>query len=298
MIPEYPNFTGIGLGVKDEIGKIFSKFEPYHDFSFVNLLCWNANDTTEVSFLNGNLVVRLPDYVNGEPVVTLLGNDLIDDSLEKLLTTTNRLRLVPEVVVDSIVNKENFNISEDRDNFDYIYKLADLSNLSGLKFKKKRNKTNAIREVFSEKIDIENSNYIDASDTDRLSALFSKWAINSRQTKEELQFEKLAFKKLLENSSAFNLLLTTVSIESSLVAFSINEIVSPEWAICHFEKSLSIHNQMGTFIAWQAAKDLLDIGCLYVNWEPDLGIDGLRKSKLSFQPDYFLKKYEIKRSSL
>ncbi len=295
MINSFPYFSKLEIKHKNIIEAFATRFEPYHDFSFINLYCWNSDGSTEISMLNGNLIVRLPDYVNGTPVLTLLGDTSIDESIDQLLGTAKELRLVPQLVVDNIFNKDKFTLAEDRDNFDYIYKLTDLSNLSGYKFKKKRNKTNVVKSAFSEKIEVKSSNYIDSDTAVQLNNVFTEWSMNSKQPSDELRFERHAFTTLLENSSHFNLLLTTVSLESELVAFSINEIVNPDWAICHFEKALPVHSQIGTFIAWQATKDLLDIGCSYVNWEPDLGIPGLRKSKMSFQPDFFLKKYEIKK---
>jgi hypothetical protein len=35
-------------------------------------------------------------------------------------------------------------------------------------------------------------------------------------------------------------------------------------------------------------------GCIYVNREQDLGVDGLRQSKMSYNPLLFVKKFNIK----
>ena len=291
MIATFPHFTDLNENLRDEFVAFTSRFEPYSDFNFTSLYCWNIDGSTKVSWLNGNLVIQLPDYLTGEPVFSILGDNLIDESLEEL--SINKFKLIPEVVVRSIKNKEGLVIIEDPDNFDYIYELASISNLSGRKFKKKRNKANEFEKSLSGRLEVKKITSIDNYARSQLQEIILGWGTNSEQSTQEQRLEHKALSILLDNASELNLLLTMIEVDGKSVAFSINETLANGFAICHFEKAIPVHDQIFTFVAKKAAQHLLESGCDYVNWEQDLGLEGLRRSKMAFNPDRFLKKYKI-----
>jgi hypothetical protein len=80
-------------------------------------------------------------------------------------------------------------------------------------------------------------------------------------------------------------------VDGKVVAYTVAEPVSDESIVIHFEKGNTAYkgvyqaiNQM--FLEAQASK------YLYVNREQDLGEEGLRKAKLSYNPAFMLKKFE------
>jgi hypothetical protein len=97
----------------------------------------------------------------------------------------------------------------------------------------------------------------------------------------------------LEHAESFILMFTTLQIKGRLAGFSIHEILDQQFAITHFEKALPIHRNAYLPLINKAAADLVGNSCKYVNWEQDLGLEGLRKSKQSYQPVKFLKKYIV-----
>src|SRR5665213_627067 len=101
-IPLFPAFAKLNIGHRNEINSIVSRHEPYADFTFVNLFTWSINDQTEVSILNGSLVVKFPDYISGLPTYSIIGDSGIDESIKQLMTLTNSLNLVPEVVIRNL----------------------------------------------------------------------------------------------------------------------------------------------------------------------------------------------------
>jgi hypothetical protein len=101
---------------------------------------------------------------------------------------------------------------------------------------------------------------------------------------------------LLDNHHAFSLILIEIVVDGETKAFSINEKLSGDTAICHFEKALKTHHaSLNTFLVKEVAVKLCELGCRWINWEQDLGLDGLRRSKLSYQPAHYLKKFTITR---
>jgi hypothetical protein len=295
VISDFPQFSQIKIGHQEEIKRICSKIEPYSDFNFVSLFSWNTNGSAKVSILNRNLVIQFPDYTTDRTVISVFGHTAIDETLELLVSEFTSLELVPKALIDGISRPERFKLSEDRDNFDYVYKLSELANLDGGKFKKKRNKINSVNAAFSNSISVKTVESIESSDVRSIKKIFSSWSEKYEQ-EEQVLAEGKALNNLLHNVSSFNLLATILEINGEEVAFSINEVLGNGFAICHFEKALPVHSQINSFIAVQAARDLYGRGFEYVNWEQDLGIEGLRKSKLSFYPERMLKKYTVSRA--
>lgn len=292
MISQFPAFCKLGIEHQDEINQITSRYEPYSDFNFTSLFCWDVDDTTEISLLNGNLVIRLPDYITGEPIYSLLGENQVDESLKDLLELTDSLSLVPSVTVAAIQSHE-FKVTEDPDNFDYIYSLQDLVDFAGKKYKVKRNKTNQFMRNYEASLHLRNIQFSSKADREIAKAVFLKWAQERNRDENEIQNELLAIARVLEYSPDLNLTGVLVYIDQECVGFSINEIIDKEYSICHFQKALLEYEHLDVFISNLVAKELLHFGCTYVNWEQDLGIEGLRQLKSSYQEYSFLKKYKV-----
>lgn len=295
MIETYPNFSKLDINNRQEITGFTSKFEPYSDFDFTSLFCWNTDGSIEVAWLNGNLVIRMPDYLDGHTVYSILGDQAIDQSISSLLNTTHKLELLPEIVIQAIQNKSVFSISEDADNSDYVYDLEHLSKMAGAHFKKKRNKVNTfVKDHENYELVIKVVRDIDAEHIQVLKDLDHQWTkVNPRDAGDILS-ERKALDNLLNNFASIKPILTEVWVDGDLKAFSVNEVLANGYSICHFEKALKTHHDnIYTFLAAEVAKHLQAEGCKLVNWEQDLGLEGLRRSKQSYHPVKMLKKYTL-----
>lgn len=293
MISEYPAFTKIDISAKQEIQKFVEKFDPYSDFNFVSMFSWNADDEPRLSWLNNNLVIKLRDYVTpGQQVTSILGVKQIDDSLKTLLSATDKIELVPEVVIHNIEKPDDFCIVESRDNYDYIYSLSHLSDLPGKLYKKKRNKANHTRTFFGSRLKSSTSSLLQDSEKQELIDMLHTWQAQSKQLPDDMENEDRAINKILDEWNGFKLLLTRCRVDGLLVGFSINEVVSSAYSICHFEKFIIAHNDIGAYLVNEVAKELARHSTL-VNWEQDLGLSGIKRSKSSYYPVKFLRKYTV-----
>ena len=81
-----------------------------------------------------------------------------------------------------------------------------------------------------------------------------------------------------------------IRIDGKPVAFSIGEEVNPRGVVVHFEKALDGYNGLYPAINREFAARALS-GYEYINREEDMGIEGLRKAKLSYYPAILLEKY-------
>lgn len=81
-----------------------------------------------------------------------------------------------------------------------------------------------------------------------------------------------------------------IRIEGKPVAFTVGEEINPRCFVIHFEKAVDGYNGLYAAINHEFAANALS-GYEYINREEDMGIEGLRKAKLSYQPAILLEKY-------
>jgi uncharacterized protein len=291
MINSFPHFTPLTLEQGKIIAEYTSHFAPYSDFDFVSLYAWNTDDTTEVTLLNENLVITLPDYITGEPVISMLGTNKLAESMVTLLGTNKTIKLIPEDVVVNLGSYNDFEISEDPDNYDYIYDLEQHATLSGKSFKRKRNKLNSFIANNKERVSVQPIDF--HSKSHLITELFDNWVIERSKDDEEARNEQKALTRLIDNHENFDIVCYVTHYDDKPVAFSINELLPNNYAICHFQKSSYKIIDLDIFMTNYAAKELLNLGCKFINWEQDLGIPGLRTLKEGYKPVKLLKKYKV-----
>jgi hypothetical protein len=292
-IATFPEFSVLDIAHKPQIDAIISRFQPYADFTFVNLFTWSLNDLAEVSTYHGNLIVRFPDYITGKVTYSIIGDNKIDETMAGLFQLTDCLNLVPEVVVGSLRDASRYVLTEDRDGHDYIYDLDAIANLHGQHLKNKRNKLNKFIATYGGKVETRTLTTIDEQTADEIRRLFKRWATGTNKTCHQYEAERIAIDRLLTYIDQLNVLFMIVWIDGEMCAFSVNEVLDDGRAICHYEKALPGYDGAYTFVINYAAKELRRLGCGVVNWEQDLGLPGLRTAKTSYHPIGFLKKFSV-----
>lgn len=299
MIPKFPKFVKLSISHKPHIEKHIAKFPPYSDFNFTSLISW-GDEQIGISSLNGNLVIRFNDYVTNEPFYTFLGTNKINDTIKTLLEEASKnrlsahLKLIPEAAIkaDPEIFKK-FHIEEDRDNFDYIYLLEEAREFKGKKHRDKRNFMNRFKKLYKSSHKI-----IDLSDPKiqkEVLDLFFHWQKLRGRKKADVENELSAVKKIFEFSKNLSLICIGIYINKKLVAFSINEVLSDGYSMNLFEKADITYQGIFPYLRHITSVYLLELGSKFLSHEQDLGIEGLRKSKMSYNPHFFLKKYTIKR---
>lgn len=292
-IAKYPRFTKLRIDHKNEILSVTNKFLPYSDFNFISLFSWNTNDRIEISVLNNNLVIKMPDYITEESIYSIIGDNKIDESLFKLMKITKKLKMVPEIVINSIKDTNRFDLSEERDHHDYIYHLESMHKLSGREFKWKRKRLNRSKRELEARTKIIHNSSIKESDAERFLGVFDQWAKERAKNKKEISQEYKAITNILNHSAHFNLLFSEILLDNQIIGFSINEVMANGYANCHFQKVLLNQKNIDILLTNEVAKLLINNGCQFVNWEQDLGIDGLRRLKSLYYPKLMLKKFAV-----
>lgn len=298
MIPVFPKFKKISRNDRDEILSYTQGFLPYSDYNFNSLWSWDTTGEMKLSTLNGNLVVMLPDYLTGQPALSFIGNKKLKDTVSTLLEYTEKkginsgLTLIPEIAINRLSTKD-FRIEEDKNNFDYIFSTKKLSELSGRNFKTKR--LMAKRFITNHPDATFKTSLVSNSDSHKqILEVLKKWE-GKKAKKDDLVLENKAIRRtlMLSKIDKNELILSGVYLNDELLAFSIDEVLNIGYAISHFFKIKSDYKGVSEYLNQQTAQFLHEDGVELWNWEQDLGITGLNKSKMGYRPVQFLKKYKI-----
>ncbi|MCD5381568.1 MAG: phosphatidylglycerol lysyltransferase domain-containing protein [Candidatus Pacebacteria bacterium] len=116
---------------------------------------------------------------------------------------------------------------------------------------------------------------------------------NNKNSTEDIEQEKIAINRLLKMEEKGILTVSVLEVSGNPIAFSIDEILPRNFALSHFCKTDNSFKGAYQYLNMQTAKLLEKSSVLYWNWEQDLNIEGLRKSKMKNHPVNFLKSIKL-----
>ncbi len=300
MIPIFPRFSKLKLKHKKEIEAVTSSFPPYSDYNFSSLWSYNTDDSIEVSLLYGNLVVRFTDYLTVKPFYSFIGTRSVILTSRMLLTFSQKnriephLKLVPEFVIKSEPRmKKMFEISEDPDNHDYIVSARHITELPESLFKRKNYLVSRFKRKYPgyrvEFVDVRNPHI-----QNEMISLFERWEKNAGKSRKDTENELTAIRRLIDSVNDLEFHTLCIYHAGTLVAFTMYEKTFQKHGISAFQKADKTYTGIYAMLSHESAKHLYSLGCTYINYEQDLGIEGLRLSKSLWKPTHFLKKYIVK----
>ncbi len=176
-----------------------------------------------------------------------------------------------------------FDFIEDRNVADYIYETEKMITLPGKKLHAKRNHFNYFKNHY-------NYEYKTLSQEDMsvCMALFDVWAAEKGKG-QDMNASRRAAAKLLANYNALPVRGGGIYIDGKLSAFSIGEPVSKTTALIHVEFALDYRGLFNVISSEFCAREWTNFQ--YVNREEDMGLPGLRQTKLAYRPSYLLEKF-------
>lgn len=302
-VANFPEFSKLDIKHKDELREIAEQFPSYSDFNFVSLFTWDVDGEVEISDLNGNLVMKFTDYNDGSAFLTFLGTNQLLHTIEQLLdyckdnNLPEELKLIGEAIVHAIPKEEKhkYLIKEDRDNHDYILSAANMSDIGNF-HPKKRTKYNYFMREYGEKHQLTELDLDDPDTLQDIRQMLIDWQGVRGKESAEIKREFTAIEKCLEHSKVLNILGYGTYVDDKLIAFTLFELIHEKTAMLHFGKTNISFKGSNEHLQHNLAKYLNSLDVELMNNEQDMGIEGLRKSKESSLPIYFLKKYTVGRA--
>ncbi len=257
------------------------------EYGFGNIFLWAESFGTKVGRYKDFLLMR-----SGSAYLLPIGRGDFKEVIEYLIglaeSNGEKLKFV-NVINDARTALENafpgrFDFVEHRDFADYIYSVDDLISLAGKKYHKKRNHLSNFKKRYNwsfEKID--SSNLHECFET------YEVWLKNKDAENDADYDEYSAVKAAFDNFETLGFTGGLLRIDGKVEAFTMGEALNDEVFCTHIEKANTDIVGIYAAINNEFAKNCL-ASYKYVNREEDLGIEGLRKSKLSYYPAILLEK--------
>lgn len=265
------------------------------EYSFANLYLWGRQ---QIAFLHG--CVAFFAHFNGCSVYPYpIGTGDRRAVLEMIFEDAAQRGIPCRICCLSPADREEleqwfpgkFLFRSSRDNFDYVYDINDLADLRGRKFQRKRNHVNRFRAIhpdFSvEPITGENLNLAQA--------LTQQWYKDrlERDPDGDYLLEQVALDRTFSRYEELGMDGLLLRCDGKVVAMTMGTRLSQDTMDIHFEKALEDVDGAYAAINCEFARHIrLEYPeILYLDREDDLGLEGLRKAKLSYNPHHMLEKY-------
>ena len=300
MIQKFPHFKRLSLDDKAFM-RAFTAFLPtYSDFNFTSLFSWDVHEVAEASELFGNLVLKFTDYGTGKHFYTFIGVHEVDETIRRLIDFAkeqgldNELLLIPQSSISALKYPEHFHIDEDPDNHDYILSVDDLVEFKSNKYRGKRNLLNRFERFHGEKAITKEIDATDPEIRKKIDLVTYSWTEMKNKTIADVESELRAIKRCLDNATKLNTKGFGVFVDGEMVAYTLYELLPGKFATIHFCKADTSFVGVFEHMNHNLAKHLSTLDITHINMEQDLGLPGLRNSKMSYHPVHFLKKYKVK----
>ena len=261
------------------------------DMSFANIYCWRAFHQTHWAVVEGFLIIRfLIDgreqlgYMQpiGEGDFSHLLPLLEQDARENFgqpLRLYGLCREGRKCICESSLCHD-FAFDDDRALSDYIYLADDLRTLAGRKYQPKRNHLNRFLNGYNYRYEPLTPDHFEAC-----LQLEAAWraARTSDSDSEAMRHEQRALREAFDHWQELDLIGGVLFVDDHLAAFTYGSRINYDTFDCHIEKADTQYE--GIFAAINKLfADHLPTEFTYINREEDMGLEGLRRSKLSYYP--------------
>jgi hypothetical protein len=289
QLPRYPDHRDLLLDDKPFFDGLFRILQPrISELTFSGLYLFRRAHSYRASLLGDTIVILGRGYDGTPYALPPLGGEMLG-AAERLLADGWEIYGGDEPLAASLAGSKEIMSREDRDSFDYVYLRADLAELPGNRYHKKKNRIN----YFTARHDFTAEEYR-KEHRDGCRALLSDWQrVHGDRENGSLTAEVEATAEALSLSRQLGLEGVVVLVAGEVKAFALGERLNATTSVCHFQKADSFLEGLYQLVDREFNRRLFT-DCTYVNREQDLGEPNLRQSKLSYHPVELVKKFRIR----
>lgn len=187
--------------------------------------------------------------------------------------------------------EDKYLVEEQVDSRDYLYNGDAMRSLAGKKLHKKKNRVNAFKREYEGRYEYRR---LCCSDSHDVWVFLDRWRQQKgEEVEEHLDYEVKGIHDILKNCSEFSIHMGGVYIDGQMEAFTIGSYNPVEnMAVIHIEKANPEINGLYQFINQQFLIEEFP-EAEWVNREDDMGLEGLRKAKMTYYPADYARKYLV-----
>lgn len=286
-------FKSLDLTQKDQYNEFLrSCGERGCEYSLSNLFIWGQqqaavfpNGLAFFSRYNGKTVYAFPLFRDNPKQIL---DAILTDAKERGIPCRITGLLDADCQTLEQLYPGQFQFHDDRDGYDYVYDINDLAELKGKKFQRKRNHLNRFK-LTHEGYRVEP---ISEENIGEIQVMLDEWYTRhlEKNPDADICMEQVAIHKALRYRQALDMEGILIRYEGRILAMTMGSPLSETSFDVQFEKAtdetayVAINNEFARYLRekYPALK--------YLDREDDLGLEGLRKAKLSYQPHHMIEK--------
>lgn len=283
------NFQPLTIDNNEVISSFIERYpQKLASYTFASLVSWGLVYFYEWVLLSEETLL-ISAYIDEEQQRHLLqpigefSRECQQMLLKKLQQNAFPIKI--SVVTDAFIENhpEFCSYFEDRNDClhaNYIYRAADLANLAGRHYEKKRNLISQAEKLYRWSL----HPLTKECHPRCMKILLDIGPKTSLEISQEMHRELTALEFALAHFEQLSQKGLVICVDDHPVAFSIYEELNPQTAVIHFEKADRQYKGMYQLINRETAKAIVQAGYELINREEDLGLEGLRQAKQSYFP--------------
>lgn len=290
------DFHRLKLSQKEEYERILFSCPPRGcEYSFANLCLWGRQ---QAAFVHGCVAFFSHFYgrsVYPYPIGPGDKRAVIEQILQDAKERGIPCRITGMTDADRAELEawfpEKFTLRTNRDSFDYVYAVDDLADLKGRKFQKKRNHFNRFCAA--------HPNYeiqpLTACNMTLAQHMVNDWFRNRMKDDPDGDYllENIALARAFQNLDGLNMEGIILMDGGQVLAVTMGSRMAPDTFDIHFEKAREdvegAYNAVNCEFARYLRLKYPEVQ--FLDREDDMGLEGLRKAKLSYNPHHMIEKH-------
>ena len=291
------NFKSISLSDKNWMDEVFHNLDLRSaEYCFASTFLWGGSCDMQIANVDGCFTGRRVchgDVLYNWPVGKEEVGNIVYEMAEIAKKEGYGLKFYgPKALIEPGVEKYfsgKYTLREERQWFDYVYLAEKMASLQGKKLHGKRNHIN--------KFIAENENWSVELITDEnlgeVREMCNNWFIQSEAERDiDFSIEKGILNRVFDNYKILGFEGAALRSNGRVIGFTMGEKLCKDTFITHFEKAYSDVQGAYPMINREFSKIIMSRNpeIVYINREDDLGLENLRKAKLSYYPEMLVEK--------